>query len=206
MRLAAVIVESRPLPNLVEIIREHHLKFLPEDVQLILFHGEANYQMLKEAFPKGGFSNINGLVNTEQYNWMMTQPEFWSQLQEYDRVLIFQSDSRLLKTGIEEFYDYAMVGASWNFSPFCCNGGASLRDPKVMLKICTTYPRPVGLNEDVYYSQILHDNPHLGKIATQPDGDRFGTETRHHLGTFSCHGVEKWQSAEEIQKIYSQVK
>ena len=45
--------------------------------------------------------------SVDGYNKLLTSSQFWDCL-EYDKVLIFQTDSRILRSGIEEFlhFDY----------------------------------------------------------------------------------------------------
>jgi hypothetical protein len=43
------------------------------------------------------------------YNSILTNPNFWRGLK-YDRVLVFQHDSGLLKHGIEHFLEWDFIG------------------------------------------------------------------------------------------------
>lgn len=87
---------------------------------------------------------------------------------------MFQSDTLLLRAGVEEFLEYDYIGAPWNLNPQsssnqwiriavnhkilsqgCCNGGLSLRDPSTMLKVIKARipgNRIVGRQEDVFFS------------------------------------------------------
>lgn len=205
--LAAVIVETRTIPNLVEIIRNHHMRFLPEGTQLILFHSDENYEILKQAFPEAGFSNINALRSLADYNEVFTRPKFWEQLAGFGKVLIFQTDSMLLRTGIEEFLeqDIDYVGAPWNWDPEYIggNGGLSLRNPRVMHELCSRFKWNGTLNEDHWFCLMMKQYG-VGRVAPREVADKFSCETIFKLGTFGCHGIEKWLSPDECNQITSQ--
>lgn len=209
-KLAAVILETRVVPNLVEIIRDKHMKFLPEDTQLIIFHSDENYEVLKEAFPVAGFSNITALRSLNDYNYVLTRPEFWKQLEEFFRVLIFQSDSEILRTGVEEFLrdDVDFCGAPWIWDKGYNsgnNGGFSIRNPRIMEEICRSYPWNGSLNEDHWFGIQMRDIG-IGRLAPRELADAFSCETIFKLGTFGQHAVDKWLTTEECIIIKNQYK
>ncbi len=207
MSLASCIIESRPLPNLVQIIREH-LKFLPANTKLILYCSPANYTMLTEAFPRAATAVMPDEIcckNMESYNKLLTTPKFWEMLLPWDRCLIFQHDSRILRKGIEEFYPYSYIGAPWIWDKedLAGNGGFSLRDPKIMLEICTKFERPHGLNEDLWFCKMMKEH-NIGQVAPREIADTFSCETIFKLGTFGYHAISSWMNHQDCEQIKNQ--
>lgn len=203
-KLAAVIVETRDLPYLRCIIEEHIDK-LPDYTDLIIYHSTAN-EFLKLLFPKAIFRLIeNEILNEQAYNIMLTTASFWDGLIDYDKVLIFQHDSMILRKGIEEFYHLDYVGAAWKFQPYMGgNGGLSLRNPKIMKLICLQNNYRIALgNEDLFFVNIMINNE-IGILASIEDCDRFSVETKFTLGSFGYHAIEKHLTEQEVIKIKNQ--
>ena len=182
---AAVIVETRKISNLDTIIGSHMDK-LPNDFQLI-------------AFNANDFS-INSLYD---YNTLLTSISFWSNLLKYDRVLIFQQDSGILREGIEEFYQWDYIGAPWQFQDHGGNGGLSLRNPKAMIKtIMNNHYNPSAGNEDIYFSNHL-----IGNLAPRSECKKFSVESEFILGTFGYHfgdDSKRYLSDDQIEEIKNQ--
>lgn len=180
MKLAAVIIDSRPLP---EGTIERHMKFLPECELLHM----ALFQ----------------IDSIDNYNTLLTSTKFWESLLKYDRVLIFQHDSGLLRTGIEEFYSWDYIGAPWAFQDYGGNGGLSLRNPKIMHKICSEkkFVKSIHNNEDIFFS---HYTMHYGNLAPREECEKFSVESIYKLGTLGYHAIDKWLSKEQCKTILNQ--
>lgn len=207
MKLAALIIETRPLPDLVKIINEYHMQYLPPDTTLIIYHSYANEQIVKANFPTAIFRNLgNAPMLMRDYNHFLINVTFWKALSEYDRVLIFQTDSRLLRSGIEEFYLYDYVGSPWVFQPHGFNGGLSLRNPKKMAEICERFAYSGIENEDVYFSNTMHKYPTLYKLAPREVGLKFGVEAVFALGSLGIHAPWKWLKISQVKEILNQYK
>ena len=201
--LCACIVETRALTDLVEIIRDKHLKYLPEGTQLIILHSKENEQILKDAFPNAGFSLLEGLNSVNDYNSVLTCPEVWKQLEIYSKVLVFQSDSELLKEGIEEFMvpEISFIGARWAWNPnHIGNGGLSLRDPKIMSEVISRVPWDGSLNEDHYFTKAMYDHK-IGQLATHEMAEKFSVEAVFGLGSLGYHAIDKWLTPLQCQEI-----
>ena len=139
---AAVITETRQFDP--QIIRDH-LSMLPYDFELVVFCGDNT-----KCFWEFNFAKYNVSINNlNDYNRLLTSRFFWDKLQQYERVLIFQTDSKILRKGIEEFYEWDYLGAPWRFQDNCGNGGLSLRNPKVMLEMIKSIPYNGNPYEDV---------------------------------------------------------
>ncbi len=196
---AAVITETRPKAIIPEII-EQHLSMLPDDFELIVFcskENERNFLDFDRHINKY-FVNIRSL---HDYNMLMTSEFYWSKLLAYDHVLIFQTDSKILRTGIEEFYDFDLVGAPWKFQDHGCNGGLSLRTPKVMMDILKAIPYNGNPYEDVFYSNNMNG---FGKLASRNECKKFSCETIFELGTFGFHAIKNYMNHEQVKQIENQ--
>lgn len=202
MKLAAVIIETRNIAFLGNIITDH-LRYLPKNTPLHIFHSQQN-EYLKNNFKKAKFILLPNSITLEDYNKLLTTPAFWEQFLKYDRVFVFQSDSRLLRKGIEVFMPYDYVGAPFRFQEHGGNGGCSLRNPAIMHKICTTYPYNVTYgNEDVYFCNIMHQHK-IGNLINREKALLFGTESVFALGTFSYHAIDKWLTPQQCNLIRTQ--
>ncbi len=210
MKNCAVIVETRFTPNLVEIIKDRHLKYLPKDWQVFMILGEANYDLIGSET----FENENGRrrvikrmiepFDISDYNNFLTSVNFWNCLVEYgfDKVLIFQTDSRLLRTGVEDYLQWDFVGAQ-DIRKGCegmMNGGLSIRDVKACLKVCQENVYNGSPNEDWWFCQHLRNLPPTN--LTPP----FSVELAPLLGSLGAHAIEKYLTEEECNKIYNQYK
>lgn len=184
MRCAAIIIENR---FDVSGIIEAHKKFLP-----------INWEV------ENWVSHNSVLKDIEDYNRLLTNIGFWKNYLYFDRVLIFQHDSMLLREGIEEFLEYDYVGAPWKFQQHGGNGGLSIRNPKAMLACIKKQSwNPKLGNEDVYFSNLLNDMIEF-KLAPRDVCSRFSCESIFQLGTLGYHAPEKYLTTEEVQKIKTQ--
>jgi hypothetical protein len=116
----AVIVENRLTNELFDAILDHR-RHLPDSW---------SYCHIDD--PK--------IKTMADYNALLTSKEFWQKFEKFDRVLIFQHDSKLLRTGIEEFLEWDYVGAPWKFQEHGGNGGLSIRNPRTMIEIIERCP------------------------------------------------------------------
>lgn len=189
---AAVITETRNFNP--QIIRDH-LGMLPDDFELVVFCGN-NLRSFQEFDCKKYNVSIN---NLNDYNRLLTSHFFWDKLQDYERVLIFQTDSKILREGMEDFYQWSYVGAPWKFQNKGGNGGLSLRDPKTSLQTINKTPYHFGLGyEDVYFSN------HLPNVAPRNECKKFSCETIFQLGTLGYHAIHNYMTNEQIKQIENQ--
>jgi len=181
-KLAAVIVESRPVQNFA-LICLAHMKHLPEDTDLVIYTTPSTKKVFREQFNKvplkpifrnypetiqipGSLYNVPGFEDLLKENKNLepilhfciftTSVGFWKELSLYDRVLIFHIDTGLLRKGIEEFYDWDYIGApcySYLNDSTIMNGGLSLRNPRIMEYICRYYGWESDLEEMVQLGQ-----------------------------------------------------
>jgi len=194
--LAAVIVDTRRL-SLYQVITEH-LFYLPKYTKLYIFSSEDNrhlQEMLNCEFYVVEINDIRG------YNKLLKSKNFWNKIKE-ENILIFQEDSRLLREGIEDFYEYDYVGAAWDFYPFVGNGGLSFRHKSAMLKVLEVCNPENDINEDVYFAwgcNVLKLN-----LAPVHVANKFSCETQFNLGTLGYHAVNRYLCESEINQILNQ--
>jgi hypothetical protein len=194
--LAAVIVDTRRL-SLYQVITEH-LFYLPKYTKLYIFSSEDNrhlQEMLNCEFHVVEINDIRG------YNKLLKSKNFWNKIKE-ENILIFQEDSRLLREGIEDFFEYDYVGAAWDFYPFVGNGGLSFRHKSAMLKVLEVCNPENDINEDVYFAwgcNVLKLN-----LAPVHVANKFSCETQFNLGTLGYHAIEKYLSLEQVNEIKKQ--
>lgn len=166
-----------------EVIHEHY-KFLPSNT------------IIKYVYD-------NGIQSKDDYSKLLMSRKFWEQF-ETEHILIFQHDSRLLRTGIEEFLKYDYIGASWNFEPYVGNGGLSLRKKSAMLKVIDNYDDHKFLPEDMYFG---YGCLALGlNIAPVDIADKFSIETKFILGSMGYHQIETYFTPEQCELVKNQYK
>src|ERR1035437_10200740 len=135
MKKGCIIVESRDMPNILEIVQERHMKFVPKNWGLTMYLGNENKERLKNIdFGRNVEIFLISQMSELQYNTMFTTLKFWENVS-YDKVLIFQPDSCLLREGIEDFLEWDYIGAEWKFYPYVGNGGLSLRSKDAMITV-----------------------------------------------------------------------
>lgn len=192
---AAVITETRQFNP--RIIRDH-LDMLPGDFELIVFCSDRNLRLFNE------FDCIKYKVvinNLHDYNRLLTSVWFWEKLIDYDRVLIFQTDSKILRKGIEEYYHYDYLGAVWKFQHEGGNGGLSLRNPKVMYEMVSTLNYNGNPYEDVWFSNNIEK---FGNLAPREVCKKFSCETIFELGTWGYHDINSYLTGDQVHKINTQ--
>ena len=187
MKCAAVIVENRFDP--AGIIAAHK-RFLPSDWKVI----HINEPCIK---------------NSQDYTNLLTSLPFWENLAEFERVLIFQHDSGLLRTGIEAFLPWDYVGAPWrDFLPYGGNGGLSIRSVQAMIKVIQEIPYSSEMGaEDVYFCRGIME---LGlNMAPAEVCSEFSCEQVYRLGTLGYHDIDEclapWQSANVRSQAFKTV-
>ena len=185
MNKCAVIVDNRPSAKLDKII-EQHMAFLP-------------------GWDLNHVSHIP-ISNGHDYNRILTDPNFWLKLDNYQKVLIFQHDSMIIKPIPDYMLDYDFVGAPWKAdAPWNTpdrrggNGGISIRDVEAHYRYsANNIYNPSKANEDVWYSH------HLKNVAPYEICCKFGVETEFMLGTCTYHQIDSHLTPEQCEQIRRQ--
>lgn len=244
--LAAVIFENRLFDDTADICKQH-MRMLPIDTKLYLFTSDECIEEYTHQFKKinqpvtiKSFDQAKPLPTSLKYNNIIQQVQqdkhlnallnyclnitdaaFWKQFLNYNRVLIFQRDTMLLKRGIEKFYEYDYVGAPcYNFvkDQTIQNGGLSLRNPQIMEYICRMYSWTTDLQdmmvvgqyssasffaEDIFFClRMIKYN--IGQLAPFDIAKKFSCEVKFELGTLGYHAIEKYFTEEEVKSIQKQ--
>lgn len=163
----AVIVEPREHKDL-EVVIKNVMYFLNEYEStekwgLKIYHGTKNEDFVKNIVKhwknvKLENLNIEDLQGIE-YNNLLKTSNFWKSTPT-NNVLIFQTDSLLLKFGIHKFISYIYIGAPWTRlreGKIVGNGGLSFRKKSKMIEISETYVNDEIKMEDIYFCKYLKD-------------------------------------------------
>jgi hypothetical protein len=247
-KLAAFIIEDRPVDDLGKACFDH-LKHLPKDTDLFIYTSDECKEKFKQQLTKFNikykfkpYNQNKELPIDIKYNHIiqevlkdsrmkailnmclvMTDPQFWKEYFDYERVLIFQRDTGILRPGIEEFMEYDYVGAPcYNFvkDQTIQNGGFSLRNPRTMEYICRMYGWKTDLQdlmvvgqystasffaEDIFFClRMIKYN--AGILAPLEVAKKFSVESRFELGALGYHRMEPYMSEEDVNKIKNQYK
>lgn len=203
MKYAAIIVETRKGQEYIDVIKQH-MKHLPTNWDLIIVTDEDNFSFYHQSFHNAYLYKCPEIKDANDYNRLLTSFDFWNQFEYYDKVLIFQHDSMILRDNIEEFLKYDYVGACWQFQSWGGNGGLSLRNPKVMKDICVRFPYHTSLgNEDLYFCNIMNER-YIGYLADRSTCSKFAMEVIYEEGTFGVHAIDRYHDEETCKKIRAQ--
>ncbi len=184
MDKCAIIIDNRPSKEL-DVVIQKHMDHLP-------------------GWDMNHIKDVN-IRSADDYNRMLTDHLFWDNL-DYDKVLIFQHDSMMLKEIPNEMLEFDYVGAPWKAdAPWNTpdrrggNGGISIRDVKshITLTANQRWTTSKG-NEDVWYSH------NLPKVAPYEICSKFGVETEFKLDTCTYHAIDKHLTMGECQQIKTQ--
>ncbi|CAG7581312.1 MAG: hypothetical protein SLAVMIC_00780 [uncultured marine phage] len=203
----AVIIETRDVPHLKWVIEniKHHTGW-----EVMLFYYGNNVKDIKCLKVELPYK-----MDHQKYNDLLKDVSFWESFdQEY--ILIFQSDSFMLRDGLDEYLDYDYVGAPWNWAndpnfkdprykdlsifKNGGNGGFSLRKKSSMLNIISKkYGEPSAedkyVNEDMFFAKYIKEYPSLDKCK------EFCVETMYSENPLAVHAIDRYLSNEQIEKI-----
>jgi len=178
----AVIVEPRIHPNF-EYVCKNVLRFTDEQWGLHIFHGKDNEAFVKQCLNTVSnvkYTNLEkGNLTIHDYNKLMTSNDRYHTLIDSEVFLVFQTDSCLLREGINEFVQYDYVAAPWCESPtdrggvVFGNGGLSLRNKDMCMRICNKYEHKTE-SEDMYYS--IHMRTEMANLPTRDKASEFSIE------------------------------
>jgi hypothetical protein len=207
----AVLIEYRQFPHLEFLLRNMILK-LGVDWSYTVVCGTLNYGLMR-TMCTNIHPNINLIVTPYDnltpslYSTFLASADFWNMLHG-EKILIYQEDSIVFNTNINDFLQWDYIGAPWprhqNDTPNGVgNGGFSLRTRKVMLDVISrktiadTLPNKSTLEymtntisgvlpEDVYFSKNIQELG-LGKVAPWHVAYDFSTETQYNPNSLGGH-------------------
>ena len=203
----AVIIEPRLHPDLLTVIKStmYHLNETnsPNKWGLQIFHGNQNEEIVKNiqlSFDNVITTNMNvdNLTNIEHSEYMESV-DFWGKVKG-KKALIFQTDSLLLRNGIDEFLEYDYVGASWRKpkeNQWVGNGGLSLRTVSKMIEICENNPVTEQIWEDIYFMKHMKG---VG-VADIETAMRFSMEDVFSPNPLGVHNPIRHITPEQLKKV-----
>ncbi len=174
-RYAAVIVEARPHYAFLYAVL-NAAWYLP-GWALHVVHTRLNAGFVRRVLEPYVGVQLHQLdtdnVDIDHYNLLMKNGSFW-QMFDADHVLLFQTDSLILRAGLERFATFDYIGAPWHMEnerwskPMIKaalpegvgNGGFSLRSTRSMVDICHRYSAssPLKEQEDVFFAMHVREN------------------------------------------------
>jgi hypothetical protein len=208
--ISAAIVETRDID--INKVFTNHIPYLPTGTHYFLFTSpelKDKYDNELKSFDID-YTIIDIKLDDDTvhgYNLLLTDHgvKFWAHFMDFERVLIFQNDSSLLRSGIEEFYEYDYIGAPYDYFPYVGNGGLSLRNPKIMMQICLNYNWKRDCGEDLHFTKIMAEH-NIGKLAPLEAAKKFSVESIFELGTLGYHKPWYYLGEEKYKQIKTQYK
>lgn len=199
----AIIVETRRIPDFGVIVK-NHLHFLPKDFGLLVVHGDANAKFVEDELADvDGWSAMNikrNFMSGSDYNRLLTSFNFWRAIPG-ETALVFQTDSLLLRHGIEHFLQYAYVGAPWppsHINMVGGNGGLSIRSIPEMKRVTES----VLYNESIHGNEDLHFCRHVQGVAPNHVAQQFSVETTFFPSPVGVHACDKYLKPDECRMIF----
>jgi len=226
--LEAVLIEYRCFPHLEFLVRNAILK-LGDKWSHTVVCGNLNYDfmvaMCANISPeitviKTDYDNLN----QSTYSELLANKSFWEMFSG-EKILLYQEDSCIFKSNIDDFLQWDYIGAPWpksqNDTPNCVgNGGFSLRTTQCMIDVIdkvsiqdtniasstSDYMRNNGMTvcpEDVYFSKNMQHYG-IGRVADWDSAFAFSSESVYNRDSFGGHciwnGCIKWER-EVLTKI-----
>jgi len=207
----AVLIEYRKFPHMEFLIRNAIFK-LGKKWSYTIICGTQNYDYMVKMCDNIS-SNINIIetpysnLNQSEYSKFLTTIEFWDLLHG-EKILIYQEDSIIFKTNVENFLCFDFIGAPFpkeqnDTQNNVGNGGLSIRTRSIMKKIIETksvestvfnsstllYMKNMKMNfppEDIYFSKNMQELG-IGVVADWNDAFLFSTESVCNANSFSGH-------------------
>ena len=222
-RNEAVLIEYRIFPHIEFLIR-NTIRFLGSEWSYTIVCGKDNYEYMVQ-LAAAIHTNIRVIetpysnLTPSTYSTLLASADFWNLLTG-EKLLIYQEDSVMFRSGIDKFLQWDYIGAPWplnqNDAPVLVgNGGFSLRSKSVMLEVIAkraiadtrpnsstaSYMAHTGstvLPEDVYFSKNMQELG-IGRVATWADAFEFSTETQYSRDSLAGHNFWLCDPAWELR-------
>lgn len=203
----AVIIEPRNHSDLLTVIKStmFHLNETDSPIKwgLQIFHGNQNETQVQNISSllnnvccvNMGVDNLTNIEHSEY----MESVDFWTKVKG-NKALIFQTDSLLLRNGIDEFLEYDYVGAPWRKpkeNQWVGNGGLSLRTVGKMIEICENNPVKEQIWEDIYFVKHMKGNG----VADIETAMRFSMEDVFSPNPLGVHNPIRHITPEQLKKV-----
>ena len=201
-----LLVEIRPQIN-IDLYVKQHMQFAPGwDSVVVTSSRNAHVQSVCDHV----LIIPDNWANTyRRYQNLMCYPVIWKALLDlgYKTALCYQTDTRLLRTGVDLFTNWDWVGAPWpeetlkDSGGVGSNGGLSIRNIDYMHQVASQF-KWAGEGEDMFFVKHMHG---LGaKIAPTSVCEQFSCECFFKLGTLGCHAIQRYMTPTQIEQILTQ--
>jgi len=205
------LIEYRCLPHMEFLIRNTIIKLGNEWCHTIVC-GNLNYNYIVDMCStisdkiKIIKTNYDNLFPSD-YSLFLSSLDFWNLLNG-EKILIYQEDSMIFNSNINDFLQFDYIGAPWpayqtDTKGSVGNGGISLRSKEIMIKIInsigifdTVYnsstlqyiksTKSTVPPEDVYFSKNMEDF-NIGVLADRVSASNFSTESILNTNSFAGH-------------------
>jgi hypothetical protein len=209
-----VIIEPRPHPDLAYVIR-NMMHFLGDHWGLCIVTSKSNVEFIRTILPGWKNYHLRELPGTnltrEEFRHLRKSEQFWNQLPG-KKLLCFETDTLLCRSGIEEFLHYDYVGAPWtiNQSPSRVvrvgNGGLSLRSKQAMIELIGCGKPHVIPSEDTYFSIQLQLYKDLYNVPDVKTAMTFAVETLFYPRPLGLHKPWFYRTTDEMTALYGSIR
>ena len=225
----AVLIENREDIR-IEPVLLNLLYFTNEEIGIQIFYNQENEDFIKNLINKYNFQNISltkmnyAKFDREKYQDFIFSKEFYDNVHG-EKILLFQTDSLLLKEFDMNYFNYDFIGAVWNEPTMqqktlsklfkdkkpIGNGGFNIRDIKKCKKIASeilNYQRPsIKINEDNVYSYLLQENLKLlnAKFPSIEEAKHFSVESVPHPDPMAIHAFYEYFIGEGGEKYVNNI-
>ena len=222
----AVLIEYRILPHIEVLLRNTILR-LGSTWSYTIICGTNNYYFMKNIVNKINknikvINSHRNICSQNEYNNLLLSKYFWNLLSG-EKILIYQEDTLIFKSNIDDFLEWDYIGAPFAFK--CIepnnvgNGGFSLRNKSKMLEILNNYridenDKILSSNktinhykkthsldltpEDVYFSQLIQLY-NIGKVSDFETAKKFSSETIFNEDSLGMHCI--WHSCKQWKSL-----
>lgn len=194
---AAVIIEPRNHAALPLVVFQT-ATILGPDWPIYIYHGLDNQELCEsiQHVETAGQVHLRSLgvrnLSIPEYSALLYNPRFWEEIPTASHILVFQTDSLLLKNSphkIQDFLAWDYVGAPWRHLPgeVGGNGGLSLRRKSAMLALLRRETLiPAGnIPEDLWFCRKLRRNRF--RVAPPKIAQTFSVESIFYKQPFGIH-------------------
>lgn len=129
------------------------------------------------------------------YNELLMSLDFWDNIYQSQKILVFQADSVICKKSnfqINDFMHFDYIGGQWKIHRPCGlniyggSGGFSLRDRKILMQALKLFGNaPWQFGEDGFYGFFI--DVLGGVVAREEEIDQFCSEKNWNEGCFAIH-------------------
>ena len=209
----AVILEPRSHPHLEYVLR-NVMYFLGDGWGLYIVCGRSNQEFVSRIVADWGSVWIETLdcdnLTRHQFRSLRKSANFWRNLKG-EKLLCFESDALLCRSGVGEYLDYDYIGAPWSVGQAVSdvvrvgNGGLSIRSRQAMIDMCLRGKTHTIPSEDSYFSMQLHLHRDEYNLPDVEVAKTFSVETMYHPTPLGFHKPWPYITKAELLTIYGNI-